>query len=110
MTDEDDVWCPKSHYKRASYLASIFWKRYLPEYVSLLQVRQKNLSPHRNLCEGDLVLMTGEGHARGFWPLVRVVNAVPDDDGYVRTVTVRRPDKAEKLRPITQLALLEAAS
>ena len=72
VDDPDESW-PRLCYKRASYLADVFWKRYLREYVPLLQIRQKNLVPQRNLVEGDIVLMTGEGYAQGFWPLARVI-------------------------------------
>ena len=54
--------------------------------------------------------MTGEGFARGFWPLARVVVAEPDPDGFVRTVTVRQTNGSEKVRPVTKLAFLEAAT
>ena len=75
----------------------------------MLQLRQKNIVPERNLAVGDLVMMTGEGFARGYWPLARVMKAIADDDGLIRTVTVLH-NGSEKLRPISKLALLEAAT
>ena len=77
------------------------------EYVPSLHVRQKWLNPKRNLKVGDIVLMSGEGFARGQWPLARVVEVYADNDNFVRKVMVK--DKSGlKVRPISKLALLEA--
>ena len=80
----------------------------MKEYIPLLQTRQKWLQPCRNLVENDLVLMTGEGSKRGCWPLGRVVEAHPDPDGFVRSVTVQDKNSLKR-RPVAKLALLEAA-
>jgi hypothetical protein len=97
----------KRSHRQAQFLADIFWKRWLKEYISSLQVRQKWLSEKRNLKVGDLVFMTDEGHARGRWPIGRVVEVYQDVDGNVRSVKLK--DKSGfKIRPISKLALLEA--
>ena len=80
----------------------------MKEYIPLLQTRQKWLQPCRNLVENDLVLMTGEGSKRGCWSLGRVVEAHPDPDGFVRSVTVQDKNSLKR-RPVAKLALLEAA-
>ena len=98
-----------AHHKHAHHLADIFWSRWIKEYVPLLQARQKALTPSRNLKVNDLVLMTGEGKKRGNGPMARIVEANPDPDGLVRTVTVLH-NGFHKYRPVSKLALLEACT
>ena len=43
---------------------------------------------------------------RGFWPLARVVEAIPGEDGLVRSLRLRFRG-AEVHRPITKVAPLE---
>ena len=99
---------PKAYHRQAQFLADLFWKRWLKEYVPSLQLRQKWFLPQRNLMVGDLVLMCGEGHPRGHWPIAKVVDVSKDIDGCVRKVTVKDKNGL-KVRPITKLALLESA-
>ena len=99
---------PKVYHRQAQFLADLFWKRWLREYVPSLQQRQKWFLPQRNLTVGDLVLMCGEGYSRGRWPMAKVVEVSKDIDGNVRKVTIKDKNGL-KVRPITKLALLEAA-
>ena len=99
---------PRQYHKQVEYFADVFWARLMKEYIPLLQTRQKWLQPCRNLSENDLILMTGEGSKRGCWPLARVVEAHPDPDGFVRSVTVQDKNSLKR-RPVSKLALLEAA-
>ena len=97
----------KSYHKQAQYMSELFWKRWMKEYVPLLQSRQKWILKKRNLKVGDLVFMTDEGMPKGHWPIARVTTANPDQDGLVRKVLIKTKSGV-KLRPITKLALLEA--
>jgi len=54
----------------------------------------------------DLVLVCDETSTRGHWPLGLVVEVSKGRDGLVRSCRVRVSGK-EKVRPITQLCLLE---
>ena len=105
--DECENWSRKC-YRQAQYLTNLFWTRWLKEYVPSLQVRQKWMTPKRNLKVNDLVLMTGEGYARGYWPIARVTELIESSDGSVRKVVVKCKN-GNKIRPITKLALLEAS-
>ena len=96
----------RKHYLRSQEFADMFWHRWIREYVPTLQERQKNLSPVRNLKVNDLVLMADEKSPRANWPLGRVVEATPDDDGFVRSVSVQDKNGIKR-RPINKLALLE---
>ena len=98
----------KRYHRQAQYLASIFWKRWIHEYVPSLICRQKWFVPRRNLKVDDVVLMSGEGYSRGNWPLARVVEVYPGSDDLVRKVLVK--DKVGlKVRPVSKLAILEMA-
>lgn len=98
----------RSYHRQAMFLGELFWKRWCEEYVPSLMVRQKWLVPKRNLKEGDLVLMCGEGFPRGSWPMARVVQIFRDSDQMVRKVMVKDKNGL-KVRPITKLALLEGS-
>ena len=71
-------------WKQAQYLASIFWKRWIREYLPALQERQKWLRPRRNLSPGDLVLIVEGNIQRGEWPKAIVEEVFPDKYGHVR--------------------------
>ena len=43
----------------------------------------------RNFTEGDIVLLKDNSTLRNKWPLARVLLAVRDDNGQVRSVTVQ---------------------
>nr|XP_027231842.1 uncharacterized protein LOC113823416 [Penaeus vannamei] len=47
----------RRRWKQVQYLADIFWRRWIKEYLSGFQERQKWMKPQRNLENGDLVLI-----------------------------------------------------
>ena len=53
------------------------------EYLQMLQVRQKWVQPKRNLAVGDIVISKESESTRNKWPLGKVVQVYPSDDGYV---------------------------
>lgn len=58
--------------------------------------------------EGDVVLIVEPNASRGEWPLCRVMEAYPGDDGLVRVLRVKAKNK-EYLRPVHHLCPLEYA-
>ena len=56
------------HWKQAILLADTFWKRWMNEYLPLLQTRQKWLIPRRDLKAGDFVLLKETQTSRNSWP------------------------------------------
>ena len=99
------VFCEQDQYcwRQIQYLANIFWKRWLREYLITLQRRHKWHYVSRNL---QMVLLTDENTHRGQWPLGRVTRIHKAKDGHVRSVEVKT--KAGFLvRPITKLCFLE---
>lgn len=97
-----------ARWKQCNYLASIFWKRWLKEYVPLLRLRQKWHQPHRNLRVGDLVLLAERSSPRGEWPKAVVEEVFPGSDGMVRQVKIRTA-KGSFMRDVGKLCLLEGS-
>jgi len=81
-------------------------------------VRQKWTEKARNFSVGDIVLVKDSSlfAARNCWPLAKVIEVYPNEDGLVRSVklhvSTRDPKGKVSLlkRPISKLVLLEEAS
>lgn len=97
---------PRRRWRQVQYLASLFWKRWLKEYLPTLQIRQKWYTSERNFVPGDLVLIVDENAKRGEWPLGKVLEANTGRDGLVRSVKVFTRGST-LTRPITKLCFLE---
>ena len=93
-------------WKQVKYLAQVFWKRWLKEYISTSQIRQRWISQHRNYQKGDIVLVSLEGQTRDKWPLGLIMNTIVSSDGMVRQVDVRTT-KGIFRRDIRKLCFLE---
>ena len=88
-------------------LSQHFWRRWLSEYLSTLQLRLKWQVPTRPLQKGDMVLIKSEITPLGKWPLGRIVDLHPGADGLVRVATVQTPSSIVK-RPIVKLVVLHS--
>ena len=86
-------------------MSDLFWKRWIREYLPLLQERQKWLFPERNVQVGDAVLAVDPSAPRGSWPLVMVQAAFPDKKGLVRSAEVKT-NCTTLVRPITKLVMV----
>ena len=102
--------CSRRRWRQVQYLADVFWRRWIREYLPSLQPRQKWNERCRNVKVGDIVLIVDEKTPRSSWPLARVsqVNA-NRKDGLVRSVKVKT-STAVLIRPISKIVLLEEAS
>ena len=103
----------ESYYKRwwrqTQYLANVFWRRWLKEYLPTLQARDKWFKTHTNLKVGDIVLIVDEPNRRGQWPLGIVTGVNLSRDNLVRSIKVKCGSSI-KVRPITKVCLLEGCS
>ncbi|XP_047500211.1 uncharacterized protein LOC125046476 [Penaeus chinensis] len=90
----------------AQALADRFWKRWRTEYLHSLRMRQRKIEPSRNLCNGDVVLITDPHLPRNRWRLGRVIQVFPGPDGLVRKVRLHT-SSGDLIRPIVKLCLLE---
>ena len=97
----------KRRWRQVQYMADVFWKRWVAEYIPSLQERQKWMTKKSNLKGGDLVLLTDELNIRGKWPLGLIEKAYPSTDGLIRSVKVKT-ESGSYDRPVGKLCLLEA--
>ncbi|XP_072172491.1 uncharacterized protein [Diadema setosum] len=102
--DAKDVY-GKRRWKQMQYLADLFWRRWVKEYLPSLQQRQKWLQPGRNLQVGDIVLIADETAPRCSWSMARVQEVMPDEKGFVRRAKVKTASSV-LTRPVTKLCLL----
>lgn len=124
--EKEDLYC-RRQWRQAQFLANLFWKRWIKEYLPTLQERKKWNEPKENLKVGDVVLLMDKNFPRGQWPLARVLEVFTSDDGLVRSAVVKtsctvtthakRQKKREVKttttvlkRPITKLCRLELSS
>ena len=95
--------------KRWRQAQTLFWRRWLREYMSRLTERRKWTTRSQTDAQiGDLVLVVEDNLPRGRWNLGRVVKTFPGDDGLIRTVEVQTTQGTFK-RPVAKLCLLEEA-
>jgi hypothetical protein len=99
----------RRRWKQVQYLASVFWRRWVKEFLPTLQQRQKWFGPKRNLQDGDLVLVLDDETPRGRWPLGRITEVHYGRDGLVRSVKVFTRGIV-LTRPINKLCFLEHQS
>ena len=107
IISENDRYSRKK-WRQAQLLANHYWKRWLREYLPSLQERRKWNQPQRNVQVNDLVLTADDNVPRNTWPMGRIVDVFPGNDGLVRTVDVRAKNSVYR-RPVAKICLLEAA-
>ena len=107
-----DVFMKSDVYRRSwrktQLLADEFWRRWMLEYLPLLQPRQKWFATSPNLKPGDLVLVMNDQRKRGAWPKAVIEEVFPDKAGLVRRVKVRTADAKTLLRDVRKICLLES--
>ncbi|XP_062573263.1 uncharacterized protein LOC134235177 [Saccostrea cucullata] len=98
---KEDIYARK-RWRRVQYLMEQFWSRWRHEYLAQITLRQKWHGVRRNIKEGDIVLVKDVDLPRNQWPLGRVVEANPDDDGLVRRVkgSASRPVYPSTCQPV----------
>ena len=97
----------KRRWRQVQHYANVFWHRWLREYLPSLQTRSKWQDLQTNVKINDIVLLCEES-PRSQWPLARVIEVYPGNDGNVRKVKVRTRS-TELVRPIGKLCMLEEA-
>jgi len=95
----------KRRWRQVQYLAGLFWRRWIQEYLPLLQERQKWSQRKRSLVVGDVVVIMDSTAPRGSWPLGKVLEVYSDKRGLVRSVKLKTKTNIIE-RPITKLCLI----
>ena len=86
-----DLYCRK-WWRRVQYMANQFWFRWRREFLQNLQSRTKWTQPRRNMAVGDIVISKEDDGPRNQWPLAKVVEVYPSEDGCVRKVKILKAD------------------
>ncbi|XP_041954032.1 uncharacterized protein LOC121713480 isoform X1 [Alosa sapidissima] len=95
----------RRRWRQVQYIAELFWKRWLLEYLPLLQERQKWSRVKRNFITGDIVLIADNSAPRNSWLLGRILEAKPDTRGHVRVVKLQTKSNVLE-RPVSKVCLL----
>ena len=99
----------RRRWRQVQYLADVFWRRWIREYLPTLQPRQKWNSVQPNLQLNDIVLVVDDTTPRSCWPLGRILEVYHNkSDGLVRSIKVKTKSTT-LVRPIDKIVLLEAA-
>ena len=99
----------RRRWRQVQYLADVFWRWWLREYLPALQERQRWGAVRRNFAVNDIVLVFDDTVPRSSWPLGRVLEVYSNKkDGLVRSVKVKTKTST-LVRPIDKLVLLESA-
>ena len=101
---DSDVY--RKQWRHVQHMVNVFWKRWIAEYLPILQSRRKWLRILENVKVGDLVLIVDESVPRGSWPMGLVTDVTEGRDGLVRSVKMRSRNK-QVVRPITKIVFLE---
>lgn len=104
LFQESDLYI-RRRWRQVQYLSDLFWKRWIREYLPLLQERQKWMKPRRNFVVGDIVVIMDPTAPRGSWSLGKIIQTYPDKKGFIHSVQLKT--KTGLLdRPVSKLCLL----
>ncbi len=95
----------KRRWKQVQYIPDLFWKRWVKEYLPLLQERKKWNKVKNSLKRGDIVAIMDSMAPSGSWPLGRVLETFPDKKGLVRSVRLQTKTNVID-RPVAKLCFL----
>ena len=98
---------PRKRWRRIQELISHFWKRWMKEWLPLLNRRQKWNETRTDLKVGDVVLAISPESPRAQWPFARVLEVFSGQDGHVRVVKLQ-VGKDTIVRPISKCVPLES--
>ena len=96
----------RKHWRHVQRMVDLFWRRWVREYVHLLQSRMKWTNVKPNIKVGDLVLVVDGSLPRGSWPVGRVLSVKAGRDDLVRSAKLQTKSNVVT-RPITKLVPLE---
>ena len=96
----------RSRWAKVRELVDMFWERWVKEYVSTLQRREKWAKAKTAPYIGQLVLLVDETMPRDRWRIARV-ESFRREESHPRTITVRTADRKSFQRHISKLVPLE---
>ena len=96
----------RKRWRRIQELVRHFWSRWMREWLPGLNARQKWFQTQRDVQIGDVMLVISPDTSRGNWPLGRVLEVYPGQDGHVRVVKIQ-VGEGTLIRPVNKLCPLE---
>ena len=106
---DEEEFHPRKRWRRVQELVRHFWKRWMQEWLPSLSSRKKWYKERKDVRIGDVVLVISPDSKRGEWPLGKVIETYPGNDGRVRVVKLR-VGKSRFTRSITKICPLECES
>lgn len=97
---------PHDRWKRLITIMRDMWRRWLKEYLPMMNLRRQWHDRQRSLQVGEVVMYLADNTPRGKFPLGRIREIFPGVDGLVRVVDVEMQGKLYR-RPVHQLIPLE---
>lgn len=104
ITDKADIYGKR--WKHIQYLSNLFWRRWTSEYLPGLQTRSKWSHLQAPPQVNDIVILIEPNSPRNSWPMGRISETFPSNDGLIRSVNVKTQTGTYK-RPITKICNLE---
>jgi hypothetical protein len=99
-----DGWSIAKKLTFVNELLDMFWRRFVAEMIPSMHTMNKWTRSTPNLRVGDIVV-TLESKVRGDWPLAKIEEVTPGEDGKVREAMVLQDGKVAR-RPLSRLMLL----
>ena len=96
----------RARWRAVKALSNMFWKRFIQEYLPMLNIRKKWNHKKRDFKENYLVIMKNEHQHCSLWSFGRIISVNKGIDGKVQSVQVRLPNSV-LTRPANTLCLLE---
>ncbi|XP_059061142.1 uncharacterized protein LOC131854040 [Achroia grisella] len=102
----------RHHWRRAQALADEFWRRWVVEYLPLLQHRREPRGTGVPPKVGDIVIICDPNLPRNTWPRGRVVKTYPgkDNPNTVRVVDITTSNGRTLRRPTKRIVVLPVES
>lgn len=92
-------------FQQIAKIQQSFWKKWSVDYLNRLQNSPKWSRPRENVKVNDLVLLREDNVPPLKWPLARVVDTMPGQDGKVRVVKLKTID-GQFTRAISKISVL----
>ena len=98
----------RSKWKSVQAATSMFWSRWVKEYLPSLTERAKWRFDTRNFEVGDMVILREPNVKRCNWPLARIIETFIGKDGNIRSARIKTINGNIWIRPTASLCLLES--
>ncbi len=88
IDQEDSQLNLESKFQKSQSMIRSFWHEWRKTYLNTLQSRNKWLNRQPNIAINDVVILKEDNVPILSWPLGKIVQVIPDNDGQIRNVTV----------------------